>query len=192
MPMNPFVDPNKRDGLLPSGKKDLIEILELRLPVPPLAAHFATAWGASSYLQKRVVMALEDISVVVDWFLQWTAHSRLFIFSAPDHLVDLILYRDGLGTFRSQIFYPDAPLVGYRMRKVFTTLGLRKPTGAGSASPEHSAKTPGQQVREVLPVPRDLDGLVFLVREVFEQGCEMRSRDVITCVMLEPGFAALE
>ena len=182
--MDNLVNPKKRGFLLPSGMKDLIDLLRRKLGASAPHA-IAPPLGLAGGHDETIMIPLCDVGAVVALFLRAGRETRLLSIRSPQIPLELGLERDSAGACTATVVFPDEPEWEARVREVFEGQGLHQPPTSSFIPNPMFPDAQIQTVWDVVPLPDRQDPLVALIQRMFEMVCHLRHDAVIECLRVE-------
>ncbi len=155
--MNPFINPKKRDFLLPKGCKDLADVL-----LSPKAKALS---GAGQLSEERYRGTLQELECHIGRFLDSAKSSGALIISVSEKTVCIDVDEEGTTIALTVLLGPEEAAA----RTFFSEQGLQ-PSLRLPHVDAHSLQTGGAgkvyQISEYL-VPRNVERLAQVVRDLF-------------------------
>ena len=182
--MNPFVDPKKRDFLLPDGMKDLLAVIPPKANATSQTAEPSPKKVATCSYQKNTI-SLTQLESEMQAFQRPGSQHRLFVVESSKAGLQLRFYRNNEALFSGSLIFDDDPERESRFLEILTSLGLKFPQ---HQSPGFIPKIPGiavQTIWDLSPLPQSATELAHIVRIFFLTGGELPPDAEVQCIRVE-------
>jgi hypothetical protein len=174
--MADFVNYKKRSVTLPSGCKNLNDVLQ------------AEAVSAEVQYKRTFAGGIEDVEEQITMVYESPAQSFTFAISGPDRKLKLGMHRMGSDAIRAYVEVPSGSELEKAVRSFFAQHGLEVPKDSGAPS-QFLPDMPWEYTFNISPLPSDPAELAKLVCDLLREAFGLNEESKLTFVFIESGKA---